>query len=63
MLHIRIAKMLWLLLRMKIKNTYVAYDNYIKVIKGDGREETLLQDKSLKIENVVFYKNTSIFYF
>ena len=43
------------------KNTYIAYDNYIKVIREDGREETLLQDKSLKIENVVFYKNKLYF--
>jgi len=43
------------------KNTYIAYDNYIKVIKDDGREETLLQDKALKIENVVFYKNKLYF--
>lgn len=43
------------------KNAYIAYDNYIKVIKGDGREETLLQDKSLKIENVIFYKNKLYF--
>jgi len=39
------------------KNMYIAYDNYIKVIKEDGREETLLQSKSLNIENIVFYNN------
>ena len=43
------------------KNTYIAYDNYIKVIKDDGREEILLQDKALKIENVVIYKNKLYF--
>src|SRR5471030_2727015 len=43
------------------KNTYIAYENYIKVIKEDGREENLLQDKSLKIENIVFYKNKLYF--
>ena len=43
------------------KNTYIAYDNYIKVIKEDGREETLLQDKSLKIENIIFYNNKLYF--
>jgi len=39
------------------KNTYIAYDNYIKIIKEDGREETLLQSKSLKIENIIFFNN------
>lgn len=39
------------------KNTYVAYDNYVKVIKEDGREETLFQDNSLRIENILVYKN------
>lgn len=43
------------------KNTYVAYDNYIKVIKEDGREEVLLQSKSFEIENIIFYNNK--FYF
>ncbi|WP_297424355.1 PQQ-dependent sugar dehydrogenase [Clostridium sp.] len=43
------------------KNTYVAYDNYIKVIRDDGREETLLQDKSLKIENIIYYKSKLYF--
>ena len=43
------------------KNTYIAYDNYIKVIKEDGREETLFQSKSLKIENIVFYNNKLYF--
>lgn len=38
-------------------NTYIAYENYIKVIKEDGREETLIKDSSLKIENIIFYKN------
>ncbi|MDR3596411.1 hypothetical protein [Clostridium sp.] len=43
------------------KNTYIAYENYIKVIKEDGREETLLQDKSLNIENMIFYNNKLFF--
>lgn len=43
------------------KNTYVAYDNYIKVMKEDGREEILLQDNTLKIENILFYKNKLYF--
>ncbi|MVX62160.1 hypothetical protein GKZ28_00405 [Clostridium chromiireducens] len=47
--------------RAETKDTYLAYDNYIKVIKEDGREETLLQDKSLKIENIVYYNNKLYF--
>lgn len=43
------------------ENTYIAYENYIKVIKEDGREEVLVKDKLLKIENVVFYKNKLYF--
>ena len=43
------------------KNTYIAYDNYIKAIKEDGREEILLQDKALKIENIIYYKNKLYF--
>jgi hypothetical protein len=43
------------------KNTYVAYDNYIKVIKEDGREEILLQSKLFKIENIIFYNNKLYF--
>jgi hypothetical protein len=43
------------------QNTYIAYSNYVKVIRDDGREETLLQDKSLKIENLLFYKNKLYF--
>ena len=43
------------------KNTYIAYDNYIKVIKEDGREEVLLQSKSLKIENIIFYNSKLYF--
>lgn len=43
------------------KNTYIAYENYIKVIKEDGREETLLKDKSLKIENMISHKNKLYF--
>lgn len=47
--------------RAENKDTYLAYDNYIKVIKEDGREETLLQDKSLKIENIVYHNNKLYF--
>lgn len=47
--------------RDKNKNTYIAYDNYIKVIKEDGREEILLQDRSLNIENIIFYNNKLFF--
>lgn len=43
------------------KNTYLAYEEFIKVIKEDGREELLLQNKELKIENIVFYKNKLYF--
>ena len=45
----------------KDKNTYIVYANYIKVIKDDGREEILMQDNTLKIENILFYNN--ILYF
>jgi len=43
------------------KNTYIAYDNHIKIIKEDGREETLIQSKELKIENIIFYNNKLYF--
>ncbi len=43
------------------ENTYIAYENYIKTIKEDGREETLLQDNTLKIENLLFYNNKLYF--
>lgn len=43
------------------KNTYVAYDNYIKVIKEDGREEVLIQSKLFKIESIIFYNNKLYF--
>lgn len=43
------------------QNTYIAYNNYIKVIKIDGREETLLEDKSLEIENLLYYNNKLYF--
>jgi len=43
------------------KNTYIAYGNHIKIIKEDGREETLIQSKELKIENIVFYNNKLYF--
>jgi hypothetical protein len=43
------------------KNAYIAYDNYIKVIKEDGREEVLLQSKLFKIEDIIFYNNKLYF--
>jgi len=43
------------------KNMYIAYDNCIKVIKEDGREETLLQCKSINIENIVYNNNKLYF--
>lgn len=43
------------------KNMYIAYENNIKVIKEDGREETLLKDKSLKIEKMISHKNKLYF--
>lgn len=43
------------------KNFYIAYENYIKVVKEDGREENLIEDKSLKIENMIFYNNKLYF--
>jgi hypothetical protein len=43
------------------RNTYIAYENYIKVVKNDGREEILLQDKSLKIENIIYYNQKLYF--
>lgn len=43
------------------KNTYIAYENYIKVIREDGREETLFQDKSLNIESMIFYNDKLFF--
>lgn len=43
------------------KNTYVAYNNYVKIIKEDGREENLFQDNELKIENILFYKDKLYF--
>lgn len=43
--------------RDESKNTYVAYSNYVKVTKEDGRYETLFQDKSLSIENMIFFNN------
>lgn len=43
------------------KNTYIAYDNYIKVIKEDGREEIVVQSKLFKIEDIIFYENELYF--
>ena len=37
------------------KNTYVAYENYVKVLKDEGREEILFSDEALKIEDILFY--------
>lgn len=38
------------------KNTYVAYENYVKVLKDEGREEILFSDEALKIEDIIFYE-------
>nr|WP_207718219.1 PQQ-dependent sugar dehydrogenase [Clostridium saccharoperbutylacetonicum] len=43
------------------RNTYIAFDNSIKVIKENGLEENLIQDKTLKIENMIFYNNKLYF--
>lgn len=42
-------------------NTYIAYSNCIKELKADGREEILLQDKSLNIENLFYYEDNLYF--
>ncbi|MGN0144817.1 MAG: hypothetical protein ACI398_07530 [Clostridium sp.] len=38
-------------------NTYVAYNNCIKVVKEEGTENILLQDDSFQIENILLYNN------
>lgn len=43
------------------ENTYVAYNNYIKLIKDNGREEILVQDKSFAIESLVCNKDDMYF--
>ncbi|WP_238918020.1 hypothetical protein [Clostridium sp. YIM B02555] len=43
------------------RNTYIAFDNSIKVIKENGLEENLIQDKTLKIENMIFHNNKLYF--
>ena len=42
-------------------NTYIAYNNCIKSLKEDGREEVILEDKSLNIENLLYYKDSLYF--
>lgn len=42
-------------------NTYVAYNNSIKVIKGEGSENILIQDESFDIDNILLY-NDKIYY-
>lgn len=42
-------------------NTYIAYNNCIKSLKEDGREEILLQDKLLNIENLLYHENALYF--
>lgn len=37
-------------------NTYVAYKNCIKIIRVEGTEDVLVEDNSLNIENIIFYK-------
>lgn len=38
-------------------NTYVAYKDFIKVIREEGTEDILFKDESLNIENIIFYNN------
>lgn len=38
-------------------NTYVAYKDCIKIIRGEGREDILLKNSSLNIENILLYNN------
>ena len=38
-------------------NTYIAYNNCIKVIRVKGTEEILFQDDSFKIESMILYNN------
>ena len=35
-------------------NTYVAYKDSIKIMRGEGTEDILFQDDSLNIENILF---------
>ncbi|QUF84340.1 hypothetical protein KDJ93_05405 [Clostridium butyricum] len=37
-------------------NTYVAYKDSIKIMRGEGTEDILFQNDSLNIENILFYK-------
>lgn len=39
------------------ENTYVAYSNYVKVLKNEGREEVLFSDETLNIEDILFFNN------
>lgn len=43
------------------KNTYIAYDKFIKVIKEDGREEVLLQSNLFNIQDIISYNNQLYF--
>ena len=38
-------------------NTYIAYNNCIKVVRSEGTEENLIQDNSYIIENLLLYKD------
>jgi len=43
------------------ENTYVAYDNYVKVLKNEGGEKILFSNEELKIEDILFYNNKLYF--
>ena len=38
-------------------NTYIAYSNSIKVVKGEGTENILFQDDSFEIDSILLYNN------
>lgn len=42
-------------------NTYIAYSDYIKKLGEDGREDVILNDKSLNIETMIYYENSIFF--
>lgn len=42
-------------------NTYIAYENNIKILKEDGREESILNDEQLNIENMIYSNNKLYF--
>ena len=42
-------------------NTYIAYNTSIKLLREDGREEYVLDDDNLNIQNIIFYKGKIYF--